>query len=63
MNMVRICNALEDAGDGLHGEMLDEMTESIAKVIWDKLRSRLDDRYDIAVKLYETPRNFVVYTG
>jgi len=42
---------------------LNPTVENIAKVIWDKLRSRLDDRYDIEVKLYETPRNFVVYTG
>ncbi len=37
--------------------------ENIAIVIWDKLRKRLDDKFDISVKLYETPRNFVVYTG
>ena len=42
---------------------LNPTVENIAKVIWDKLRLRLDDRYDIEVKLYETPRNFVVYTG
>jgi len=37
--------------------------ENIAIVIWNKLRARLNDRYDISVKLYETPRNFVIYTG
>ena len=37
--------------------------ENIAIFIWNKLRTRLDNRYDISVKLYETPRNFVVYTG
>lgn len=37
--------------------------ENIAKVIWSKLRSRIDAQYEIIVKLYETPRNFVVYTG
>ncbi len=42
---------------------LNPTVENIAKVIWEKLRLRLDDRYDIEVKLYETPRNFVVYTG
>jgi len=42
---------------------LNPTVENIAKVIWDKLRLRLDNRYDIEVKLYETPRNFVVYTG
>jgi len=42
---------------------LNPTVENIAKVIWNKLRLRLDDSYQIAVKLYETPRNFVVYTG
>lgn len=42
---------------------LNPTVENIAKVIWDKLRLRLDDSYQIEVKLYETPRNFVVYTG
>ena len=37
--------------------------ENIAKVIWNKLRGQIDAQYDIIVKLYETPRNYVVYTG
>jgi 6-pyruvoyltetrahydropterin/6-carboxytetrahydropterin synthase len=37
--------------------------ENIAIVIYDKLRKRLDERYKITIKLFETPRNFVVYTG
>ncbi|KRO67936.1 MAG: 6-pyruvoyl tetrahydrobiopterin synthase [Cryomorphaceae bacterium BACL21 MAG-121220-bin10] len=37
--------------------------ENIAKVIWHILRDKLPSRYTIEVKLYETPRNFVVYTG
>jgi 6-pyruvoyltetrahydropterin/6-carboxytetrahydropterin synthase len=37
--------------------------ENIAQVIWAKLRGRISTQYDITVKLYETPRNFVVYTG
>jgi len=37
--------------------------ENIAQVIWAKLRGRISMQYDITVKLYETPRNFVVYTG
>ena len=36
--------------------------ENIAQVIWAKLRGRISMQYDITVKLYETPRNFVVYT-
>lgn len=42
---------------------LNPTVENIAKVIWEKLREKLDDSYQLTVKLYETPRNFVVYTG
>lgn len=42
---------------------LNPTVENIAVVIWDKLRARLDAKYDISVKLYETARNFVVYNG
>lgn len=42
---------------------LNPTVENIAVVIWNKLRKRLDSRYGISVKLYETPRNFVIYTG
>ena len=42
---------------------LNPTVENIAVVIYDKLRAKLDARYDISVTLYETPRNFVVYTG
>lgn len=42
---------------------LNPTVENIAIVIWNKLRERLDSRYQIEVKLYETPRNFVVYSG
>ena len=44
-------------------EDLNPSAENIAVVIWNKLRSRLDDKYQLSVKLYETPRNFVLYTG
>lgn len=42
---------------------LNPTVENIAMVIWNKLRNRLEASYQISVKLYETPRNFVVYTG
>lgn len=42
---------------------LNPTVENIAVVIWNKLRKRLDNSYEITIKLYETPRNFVVYTG
>ena len=42
---------------------LNPTVENIAIVIWEKLRAKLDISYGITVKLYETPRNFVIYTG
>ena len=42
---------------------LNPTMENIAIVIWNKLRKRIDSKYDISVKLFETPRNFVTYTG
>lgn len=44
-------------------ENLNPTVENIAVVIWNKLRNRLDQKFKIAVTLYETPRNFVTYTG
>ncbi len=37
--------------------------ENIAVVIWRRLRDKIPLKYDIEVTLYETPRNFVTYTG
>ena len=42
---------------------LNPTVEQIAVVIWNKLRARLDSRFGLSVKLYETPRNFVEYNG
>ena len=42
---------------------LNPTMENIAIVIWNKLRKRIDVKYDISVKLFETPRNYVTYTG
>lgn len=42
---------------------LNPTMENIAIVIWNKLRNRFDVKYEISVKLYETPRNFVIYNG
>jgi 6-pyruvoyltetrahydropterin/6-carboxytetrahydropterin synthase len=30
-------------------------------VIWQILREHLDEKYDIGVRLYETPRNYVEF--
>ncbi|MBA3985978.1 MAG: 6-carboxytetrahydropterin synthase [Flavobacteriales bacterium] len=42
---------------------LNPTVENIAVVIWEKLRSKLEQKYQISVTLYETPRNFVTYNG
>ncbi len=40
---------------------LNPTAENICFVIWNLLRKRLDEKYELAVRLYETPRNFVEY--
>lgn len=42
-------------------QQLNPTAENICFVIWTRLRARLDEKYDLAVRLYETPRNFVEY--
>ena len=42
---------------------LNPTAENIAVVIYNKLRPRLDSSQELEVVLYETPRNFVTYTG
>ena len=44
-------------------ENLIPTAENIAVVIWNKLRPHIDQRKNLEVVLYETPRNFVTYTG
>lgn len=40
---------------------LNPTAENIAVVIYKLLKAKLDKRYEIQVRLYETPRNFVEY--
>ncbi|MBK7870990.1 MAG: 6-carboxytetrahydropterin synthase [Saprospiraceae bacterium] len=40
---------------------LNPSAEHICYVIWQRLRKRLDEKYELQVRLYETPRNFVEY--
>ncbi len=40
---------------------LNPTAENICFVIWTILRKELDTKYDIRVKLWETPRNYVAY--
>ncbi len=42
---------------------LNPTAENIVVVIWNKLRNRLDLKFDLEVVLFETPRNFVTYNG
>lgn len=42
---------------------LNPTAENIAVVIWQKLRGGISEKYDLAVTLYETERNFVEYNG
>ena len=40
---------------------LNPTAENIIKVIYNKLREKLDDTFELKIKLYETERNIVVY--
>jgi 6-pyruvoyltetrahydropterin/6-carboxytetrahydropterin synthase len=40
---------------------LNPTAEHICHVIWTILRKHLDERYELVVRLYETPRNYVEY--
>jgi len=40
---------------------LNPTAENICFVIWQILTQHLDDRFEITVRLYETPRNYVEY--
>lgn len=42
---------------------LNPTAENICWVIWKILRNHLPQKFDLAVRLYETPRNYVEYEG
>ncbi len=42
---------------------LNPTAENIAVVIWKKLRPHIVEENELEVVLYETPRNFVTYSG
>ena len=46
---------------GLDG--LNPTSENIVIVIWNKLRSKINAKHELTITLYETPRNFVSYSG
>lgn len=42
---------------------LNPTVENIAVVIYNKLRGKIRSSLDISITLYETPRNYVTYSG
>ena len=42
---------------------LNPTAENIVVVIYDKLKAVLESNLELEVTLYETPRNFVTYSG
>jgi 6-pyruvoyltetrahydropterin/6-carboxytetrahydropterin synthase len=42
---------------------LNPTAENISVVIWKKLRKKIDSKLELSITLYETPRNFVTYSG
>ncbi|MBJ2174517.1 6-carboxytetrahydropterin synthase [Aureibaculum sp. A20] len=42
---------------------LNPTAENIVVVIWNKLRAHINKDHELSVTLYETPRNFVNYSG
>ena len=42
---------------------LNPTVENIAVVIFNKLRAKITSSLEISITLYETPRNFVTYSG
>jgi 6-pyruvoyltetrahydropterin/6-carboxytetrahydropterin synthase len=65
-----IKNEVEDAFDhkNLNIEVpefqdLNPTAENIAVVIYNKIKPKLDASLDLEITLFETPRNFVTYSG
>lgn len=42
---------------------LNPTAENIAFVIWNKIRKRLDSKFEMEIRLWETDRNSVFYNG
>jgi 6-pyruvoyltetrahydropterin/6-carboxytetrahydropterin synthase len=42
---------------------LNPTAENICVVIWSLLKAKLDDKYELKVRLFETERNIVEYDG
>lgn len=44
-------------------QKLNPTVENIAVVIWTRIREKLDMAFELKITLFETPRNFVEYSG
>ncbi len=44
-------------------ENLNPTAENIVVVIYNKIKPKIDTKLDLEIILYETPRNFVTYSG
>lgn len=42
---------------------LNPTAENIVVAIYNRIKAKLDNTFDLEVVLYETPRNFVTYSG
>ena len=49
--------------DTVEFKNLNPSAENIAVVIWTILREKIDRKYELIVRLYETERNYVEYDG
>lgn len=49
--------------DTIEFKNLNPSAENIAIVIFNILREKIDEKFDLQVRLYETERNFVEYPG
>ncbi|UOK43816.1 MULTISPECIES: 6-pyruvoyl trahydropterin synthase family protein [Flavobacterium] len=49
--------------DVVEFQELNPTAENIVVVIWNLIRKRITSENDLEVVLYETPRNFVTYSG
>ena len=49
--------------DTVEFKNLNPTAENIAVVIWTILREKIDRKYELIVRLYETERNYVEYDG
>jgi 6-pyruvoyltetrahydropterin/6-carboxytetrahydropterin synthase len=42
---------------------LNPTAENIAVIIYNKIKTKLDSKLELEITLFETPRNFVTYSG